>query len=94
MILLPLKNPQVHGKGNVDRILHALSCPLERMQAQEAAGSRVVATSNGADDLYSYRRGDIPIFNFDDADRLLIRTLQELIEALRELKKQVRESLH
>ena len=36
---------------------------------------------SGADtDLYSYQRGDIPIFNFDEADRILIATLQELIE--------------
>ena len=33
-------------------------------------------------ELYSYRRGDIPIFNFDEADRILIATLQELIEVL------------
>lgn len=46
---------------------------------------------NGGDenDLYSYRRGDIPIFNFDEADRVLIATLQELIEALRKLKAEV-----
>ena len=42
-----------------------------------------------SDDLYSYRRGDIPIFNFDEADRILIQTLQELIEALRKLKAEV-----
>ncbi len=27
---------------------------------------------NGDEDLYSYRRGDIPIFNFDEADRILV----------------------
>jgi hypothetical protein len=36
--------------------------------------------AGGENDLYSYRRGDIPIFNFDEADRILIATLQELIE--------------
>jgi hypothetical protein len=36
--------------------------------------------TGGENDLYSYRRGDIPIFNFDEADRILIATLQELIE--------------
>ena len=41
-------------------------------------------------DLYSYSRGDIPLFNFDEADRLLIATLQELIEALRRLKLEVK----
>merc|ERR1712213_204916 len=51
------------------------------MQAQEA--------SSDSNDLYSYRRGDIPIFNFDEADRILIATLQELIEALRKLKAEV-----
>lgn len=51
------------------------------MQAQEPPASD--------DDLYSYRRGDIPIFNFDEADRVLIATLQELIEALRKLKAEV-----
>ena len=38
---------------------------------------------------FRYRRGDIPIFNFDEADRVLIATLQELIEALRKLKAEV-----
>ena len=32
------------------------------------------------EDSYTYGRGDIPIFNFDEADRILIATLQELIE--------------
>ena len=55
------------------------------MQAQDPSNA------NGGDDndLYSYRRGDIPIFNFDEADRVLIATLQELIEALRKLKAEV-----
>jgi hypothetical protein len=39
--------------------------------------------------LYSYRRGDIPIFNFDEADRILIATLQELIEVKKELSSPV-----
>ena len=56
---------------------------MERMQAQEASAS------DSENDLYSYRRGDIPIFNFDEADRILIATLQELIEALRKLKAEV-----
>ena len=54
---------------------------MERMQAQEPPATD--------DDLYSYRRGDIPIFNFDEADRVLIATLQELIDALRKLKAEV-----
>ena len=45
-------------------MLEDLECPIERMQAQEAPAS-------GGNDLYSYRRGDIPIFNFDEADRIL-----------------------
>ena len=52
------------------------------MQSQEAYGSRTRVTSNSNDD-FEYGRGDIPIFNFDEADRVLIATLQELIEALR-----------
>merc|ERR1719365_48011 len=54
------------------------------MQAQEAS------SRNSETDLYSYRRGDIPLFNFDEADRILIATLQELIEALRRLKLEVK----
>ena len=42
------------------------------LQAQEP-------TPSPDNDLYSYRRGDIPIFN-DEGDRLLVATLQELIE--------------
>ena len=53
------------------------------MQSQERFGSRTPVTSNNGDDDFSYGRGDIPIFNFDEADRVLIATLQELIEALR-----------
>ena len=53
------------------------------MQAQDPNGG------GDENDLYSYRRGDIPIFNFDEADRVLIATLQELIEALRKLKAEV-----
>lgn len=52
------------------------------MQSQEALRSRTPVTVNNADD-FAYDRGDIPIFNFDEADRVLIATLQELIEALR-----------
>jgi thrombospondin 2/3/4/5 len=74
----------------VESILEDLDCPKELMQAQEAPNSRVRGTmgGGGGDDLYSYRRGDIPIFNFDDADRILIATLQELIEALKKLKEE------
>ncbi len=80
---------QVLGKGNVERILHDLDCPVERMQAQEApppygGRGRAVATTTD-DDRYTYRRGDIPIFH-DDNDKRLIATLQELIIALRRLK--------
>ena len=59
------------------------------MQSQEASRSRTSYTSpiqgngNGGDEIYD--RGDIPIYNFDEADRVLIATLQELIEALRYL---------
>ena len=63
-------------------MLEDLACPIERMQAQEAP-------QESDDGLYSYRRGDIPIFNFDEADRILIATLQELIDALRKLKAEV-----
>ncbi len=51
------------------------------MQAQEAAIPQET-------DLYSYRRGDIPMFNYDAADKLLLKTLRELIEALRKLREE------
>lgn len=70
---------QVHSKRSGEEVLEQLNCPIEKMQAQEAEN-----------DLYSYSRGDIPLFNFDDADKLLIATLQELIEALRRLKLEVK----
>lgn len=72
---------KVDGNASIDAILEDLECPIERMQAQEPPTDE--------NDLYSYRRGDIPIFNFDEADRVLIATLQELIEALRKLKAEV-----
>jgi len=74
----------VYSKRTGDEILEKLKCPVEKMQAQEAS------SRNSETDLYSYRRGDIPLFNFDEADRLLIATLQELIEALRRLKLEVK----
>jgi len=74
---------KVDGNASLDAILEDLECPVERMQAQDPANG------DPNDDLYSYRRGDIPIFNFDEADRVLIATLQELIEALRKLKAEV-----
>ena len=74
----------VHSKKTGEEVLEKLRCPVEKMQAQEAS------QRNSETDLYSYRRGDIPLFNFDEADRLLIATLQELIEALRRLKQEVK----
>ena len=74
---------RVDGNASIDAVLQDLECQIERMQAQEAS------SSDSENDLYSYRRGDIPIFNFDEADRILIATLQELIEALRKLKAEV-----
>ena len=74
---------EVHSKKSAEEVLEDLECPVEKMQAQEAS-------QNSDTDLYSYRRGDIPLFNFDEADRLLIATLQELIEALRRLKLEVK----
>ena len=71
------------GDSQIEEVLRSLNCPIERMQSQERFGSRTPVTSNNADDQFSYGRGDIPIFNFDEADRVLIATLQELIEALR-----------
>ena len=65
---------QVDGNASLDAILEDLECPVERMQAQDPANG------DPNDDLYSYRRGDIPIFNFDEADRVLIATLQELVK--------------
>ena len=74
---------EVYSKKTGEEVLELLHCPGNQMQAQQA--------SEGAEtDLYSYRRGDIPLFNFDEADRLLIATLQELIEALRRLKLEVK----
>ena len=77
----------VHAKESTESVLGELNCPTETMQAQEAA-NRGRGGGGGGGDLYSYRRGDIPIFNFDNADRILIATLQELIEALRKLKEE------
>ena len=37
----------------------------------------------GDDDLYSYRRGDIPIFNFDEADRVLVSDHDDLFPRFR-----------
>jgi hypothetical protein len=51
--------------------------PVHDVQAQQPPPP---PAAGGENDLYSYRRGDIPIFNFDEADRILIATLQELIE--------------
>ena len=70
---------EVYSKKTGDEVLELLHCPGDQMQAQQAET-----------DLYSYSRGDIPLFNFDEADRLLIATLQELIEALRRLKLEVK----
>lgn len=42
---------EVFGKGNVERILHDLNCPVERMQAQEAP-----PPGRPGDPLYTYRR--------------------------------------
>ena len=85
----------VYSKKSNEEVLEELDCPVERMQAQEPPASSDVS--------FSYSRGDIPLFNFDDADRLvicldwvdfvprlLIATLQELIEALRRLKQEVK----
>jgi hypothetical protein len=66
---------QVHSKSDVETVLHSLDCPVERMQAQEAPRYRRPGDP-ADDDLYSYRRGDIPMFNFDDMDKVLISTLQ------------------
>jgi len=72
----------VYSKKSNEEVLEELDCRVERMQAQEPPASSDVS--------FSYSRGDIPMFNFDDADRLLIATLQELIEALRRLKQEVK----
>ena len=45
--------------------------------------SQQASPDDGGDDGYVYRRGDIPIFNLDEQDKLLIKTLTDLIEALR-----------
>ncbi len=52
---------EVMGKGNVERILHDLDCPVERMQAQEAPSYTPVAGRAGGggaqgDPYYTYRR--------------------------------------
>ena len=83
-LILQSTYAQVDGSASLDAILEDLTCPMEHsMQAQDPNGG------GDENDLYSYRRGDIPIFNFDEADRVLIATLQELIEALRKLKSEV-----
>ena len=52
----------VYSKKSNEEVLEDLDCPVERMQAQEPPASSDVS--------FSYSRGDIPLFNFDDADRL------------------------
>jgi len=84
----------IHPLTPVDSLLSDFHCQIEKMQAQQPmgpAGVQQPVGSAGVDngDLYSYSRGDIPIFNFDEADRILVATLQELIEALRRLKQEV-----
>ena len=56
----------VYSKKSTEEVLEEIDCPVERMQAQEPPASNV----------YSYSRGDIPMFNFDDCDRQLLATLQ------------------
>ena len=51
----------VYSKKSNEEVLEELDCPVERMQAQEPPASSDVS--------FSYSRGDIPMFNFDDADR-------------------------
>ena len=51
----------VYSKKSNEDVLEELDCPVERMQAQEPPASSDVS--------FSYSRGDIPMFNFDDADR-------------------------
>ena len=75
----------VYDTESADSALDDLGCHTETMQAEEASPDQ---RGRGGGDLYSYRRGDIPIFNFEEADRILIATLQELIEALRKLKEE------
>ena len=52
----------VYSKKSNEEGLEDLDCRVERMQAQEPPASSDVS--------FSYSRGDIPLFNFDDADRL------------------------
>ena len=59
---------QVNGNADIESLLSDLDCSSERMQAQEAPNGG----GEEGGDLYSYRRGDIPIFNFDEADRVLV----------------------
>lgn len=73
----------IHSEKTSDEVLSELKCRVDRMQAQEPP-------MGSESDLYSYSRGDIPIFNFDEADKILVATLQELIEALRKLKLEVK----
>ena len=75
----------VYDTESTDSALDDLGCRTETMQAQEASPNQ---RGRDGGNLYSYRRGDIPIFNFEEADRILIATLQELIEALRKLKEE------
>ena len=57
----------MNGNADIESLLSDLDCSSERMQAQEAPNG-----GGEEGDLYSYRRGDIPIFNFDEADRVLV----------------------
>nr|XP_045625740.1 cartilage oligomeric matrix protein-like isoform X2 [Procambarus clarkii] len=72
-----------HAEVSVDwdisvmEILEKLGCPTDgdtgEVQAQ-------------ANEVYTYRRGDIPIIHEDEASNKLVKTLAELIETIKELQ--------
>ena len=58
-------------------LIHFQSCLSQRNPPQG------VSSSSGDPNLYTYGRGDIPIFNPGDPHGALLASLRKLIEAIR-----------
>uniref|UniRef100_A0A0K2TSG3 Uncharacterized protein n=1 Tax=Lepeophtheirus salmonis TaxID=72036 RepID=A0A0K2TSG3_LEPSM len=84
---------EVMHTSNISTILKEdYACGQDEMQAQQPSSRKYGYSRNKSRETNSFRsksRGDIPISNFDEADKLLVVTLRELIEALNRLKDQI-----
>lgn len=70
----------VDWEASVLQLLEKLGCPTD-----EETGS-VQAQGN---EVYTYRRGDIPIMHEEETSTLLVKTLSELIETIKELQVEI-----